>query len=188
MDLLMTSVDFEKNTLSEQEVEKLWEAFKVFDEDGSGAISSEELGQVMRSLGQSPNDTELRDMIKEVDVDLSGSIDFEEFKALMVSRQGDRKSRLKLAFSVFDENGSGQITADEMHAVMRQFGLTDEELDEIIKEVDHDGDASIDFEEFCKLVPSETTTGYKDSPISVSSSLETTATSNSTTVETDNTT
>jgi Ca2+-binding EF-hand superfamily protein len=188
VDLLMISVDFEKTTLSEQEVEKLWEAFKVFDEDGSGAISAEELGQIMRSLGQSPNDTELRDMIKEVDVDLSGSIDFEEFKALMVSRQGDRKSRLKLAFSVFDENGSGQITADEMHAVMRQFGLTDEELDEIVKEVDHDGDASIDFEEFCKLVPdSETTTGYKDSPIAVSSSLETTATSNSTAVDTDNT-
>ncbi|BAZ22957.1 signal transduction protein [Kalymmatonema gypsitolerans NIES-4073] len=89
----MTSVNFEENALSEQEVEKLWEAFKVFDEDGSGAISAEELGQIMRSLGQSPNDTDLRDMIKEVDVDLSGSINFEEFKALMVSRQGDRRLR-----------------------------------------------------------------------------------------------
>ncbi|KYC35411.1 histidine kinase [Scytonema hofmannii PCC 7110] len=134
---------------------------------GSGAISTEELGQVMRSLGQSPSDTELRDTIKEVDVDLSGSIDFEEFKALMVSKQGDRNSRLKLAFSVFDENGSGEITTDEMHSVMSKFGLTDEELDEMVKEVDHDGDGSIDFEEFCKLMPdeSEVATGYKDSPI-----------------------
>ncbi|MBW4632277.1 MAG: EF-hand domain-containing protein [Iphinoe sp. HA4291-MV1] len=168
--------------LSEQQVEKLWEAFKVFDEDGSGAISTEELGQIMRSLGQSPSDTELRDMIKEVDVDLSGSIDFEEFKALMVSKQGDRNSRLKLAFSVFDENSSGEITADEMRTVMSKFGLTDEELDEMVKEVDHDGDASIDFKEFCQLMPdeSEITTGYQDSPIASASSLETTADLNDT--------
>jgi len=153
--------------MSEAEVEKLWEAFNVFDADSSGAISAEELGQVMRSLGQSPSDTELRDMIKEVDIDLSGTINLDEFKALMVSRQGDRQSRLKLAFSVFDQDGSGQITVNELHNVMSQFGLTDKELDEIIKEVDHDGDASIDFEEFCKLVPdeSETATGYQDSPI-----------------------
>jgi Ca2+-binding EF-hand superfamily protein len=169
----MTPVELEKTAMSEEEIEKVWEAFKVFDSDNSGAISTEELGQVMRSLGQSPNETELRDMIKEVDVDFSGTIDFEEFKALMIAQQGDRKSRLKLAFSVFDENGSGKITADEMRSVMSQFGLTDSELDEIIKEVDRDGDASIGFEEFCQLVPDEsaTTTGYTDSPIPSATSL-----------------
>ncbi len=165
-------LELEKKVMTEEEVTKLWEAFKVFDADGSGGISAEELGEVMRSLGQNPSKTELRDRIKEVDVDLSGTIDFEEFKTLMVSTQGDRKSRLKLAFSVFDEDGSGQITTNELHNVMSQFGLTDEELSEMIKEVDSDGDASIDFEEFMELVPeeSEITTGYKDSPISFTSS------------------
>ena len=152
-------------TLNDTEISKLWEAFKVFDEDGSGAISADELAKVMTSLGQSPGETELRDMIKEVDVDLSGTIDFEEFKALMVTTKGDRQSRLQLAFSVFDVDGSGQISADELRSVMSQFGLTDQELDDIIKEVDHDGDASIDFEEFCKLVPEESSTGYKDIPL-----------------------
>ncbi|MDF5723104.1 MAG: EF-hand domain-containing protein [Rhizonema sp. PD37] len=172
----MASVKFEQKVLSDREVEKLWEAFKVFDSDGSGVISAEELGQVMQSLGQSPNETDLRDMIKEVDVDFSGSIDFDEFKALMVATQGDRHSRLKLAFSVFDENGSGQITTNELQSVMSQFGLTEQELDEIIKEVDHDGDASIDFKEFCQLVPTEAeiATGYKDSPIPSVSSTQTT--------------
>jgi len=178
----MTSTELEKTAISDREVERLWEAFKVFDADGNNAISTEELGHVMRSLGQSPNDIELRDMIKEVDVDLSGTIDFEEFKALMVSKQGDRKSRLKLAFSVFDENNSGEITADEMRSVMSTFGLTDKELDEIVQEVDHDGDGSIDFQEFCQLIPEEqeTTTGYQDAPISPTNSLATTATSNDT--------
>ncbi len=170
----MTSTAPNNITMTEEEIQKLWEAFKVFDTDLSGSISAEELGQVMRSLGQSPNEIELRNMIKEVDIDLSGTIDFQEFKALMVSQQGDRTSRLKLAFSVFDEDNSGQITAQELRSVMSQFGLTDKELDEMLQEVDHDGDASIDFNEFCKLVPdeSEITTGYKDLPITPANSLK----------------
>ncbi|MEG4231495.1 EF-hand domain-containing protein [Microcoleus sp. Pol11C3] len=171
----MTSVELEKKAMTEEEEAKLWEAFQVFDADGSGAISSEELGQVMRSLGQSANETELREMIEEVDLDKSGSIDFEEFKILMMSQQGDRQSRLKKSFSVFDENGSGQITKNEMQDVMSEFGLTEPELDEIIEEADHDGNALIDFEEFCTLIPDEPeiTTADRDSPIPVVSTQTT---------------
>jgi len=181
-------MELEKTMIDEQEIEKLWQAFKALDADGNGAISTEELGEVMRSLGQNPTETGLRDLIKEIDVDLSGTIDFEEFKTLMVAKVGDRQSRLKLAFSAFDEDGSGEITAVELRTVMSQFGLTDAELKEMLQEVDHDGDASIDFNEFCQLVPeeSESQTGYKDSPISVDSSLKTVATSNETAATSNN--
>jgi Ca2+-binding EF-hand superfamily protein len=141
------------STLSEADVEKLWKAFSVFDTNKSGAVSAEELGAVMHSLGQNPGPAELRGLLEEVDLDRSGSIDFDEFKTLMISRRGDRQSRLKLAFSVFDKDGSGHITAGEMTSVMSQVGLTKAELDEMIKEVDEDGDGSIDFAEFCKLAP-----------------------------------
>jgi Ca2+-binding EF-hand superfamily protein len=165
-EMLMTSVQ-----LSEEEVQELWEAFKEFDADNSGVISPQELGEVMRSLGQNPNEASLHEMIKEVDVDGSGGIDFEEFKTLLIAKQGNRKSRLKMAFSVFDEDNNGQITAQELQGVMSQFGLTDKELDEIVQEVDVDGDASIDFEEFCKLMQSQDQVSYKDLPIAPSCSL-----------------
>ena len=45
------------------------EAFSLFDKDGDGCITSRELGTVMRSLGQNPTETELQDMINEVDSD-----------------------------------------------------------------------------------------------------------------------
>lgn len=162
-------MELEKTVIGEQEIEKLWQAFKVLDADGNGAISAEELGVIIRSLGQNLTEKGLRELIGEIDVDSSGTINFEEFKTLMVAKVGDRQSRLKLAFSAFDEDDSGEITAAELRTVMSNFGLTDAELNEMLQEVDHDGDGSINFNEFCQLVPdeSESKTGYKDSPIAL---------------------
>ena len=45
------------------------EAFSLFDKDGDGTITTKELGTVMRSLGQNPTESELQDMVNEVDID-----------------------------------------------------------------------------------------------------------------------
>ncbi len=39
----------------------------MFDEDGDGTITTQELGTVMKNLGQNPSQAELRSMISEVD-------------------------------------------------------------------------------------------------------------------------
>lgn len=45
------------------------EAFRLFDKDGDGSITKDELGRVMRSLGQFARGEELQEMLKEVDSD-----------------------------------------------------------------------------------------------------------------------
>ena len=48
----------------------------MFDQDGDGAITFDELETVMRSLGQCPTRQEIKDMIQEVDIDGKNSIKY----------------------------------------------------------------------------------------------------------------
>lgn len=52
------------------------ESHDVKTDSFSGQITTKELGTVMRSLGQNPSESELQDMINEVDADNNGTIDF----------------------------------------------------------------------------------------------------------------
>ena len=67
--------------LSETQIAEFREAFGLFDKDGDGHVTKEELKVVMESLGQKPSDEDLVQMISEVDDDNSGEIEFEEVRA-----------------------------------------------------------------------------------------------------------
>ncbi|XP_010505874.1 PREDICTED: calmodulin-2/4 [Camelina sativa] len=142
--------------LTEDQLVECKEIFSSIDKDGDGCITTKELGTVMRSLGQNPTEAELQDMINEVDADGNGTIDFPEFLNLMARKMKDTDSEeeLKEAFRVFDKDQNGFISAAELRHVMTNLGekLTDEEVDEMIKEADVDGDGQINYEEFVKVM------------------------------------
>ena len=58
------------------------------------------------------------------------------------------QDEIREAFKVFDKDGNGYISASELRHVMTNLGekLTDEEVDEMIKEADVDGDGKVNYE------------------------------------------
>uniref|UniRef100_A0A7M4FAX3 Calmodulin 2 n=1 Tax=Crocodylus porosus TaxID=8502 RepID=A0A7M4FAX3_CROPO len=144
--------------LTEEQIAEFKEAFSLFDKDGDGTITTKELGTVMRSLGQNPTEAELQDMINEVDADGNGTIDFPEFLTMMARKMKDTDSEeeIREAFRVFDKDGNGYISAAELRHVMTNLGekLTDEEVDEMIREADIDGDGQVNYEGklYCKNI------------------------------------
>ncbi|KAH8062499.1 Ca2-binding protein [Aureococcus anophagefferens] len=131
--------------LTEEQIAEFKEAFSLFDKDGDGTITTKELGTVMRSLGQNPTEAELADMINEVDADGNGTIDFPEFLTMMARKMKDTDSEEEI------------LEAFKLRHIMTNLGekLTDEEVDEMLREADIDGDGQINYEEFVKMMMSK---------------------------------
>ena len=146
------------NSDSDSTEEEIREAFSLFDKDGDGIITTNGLGTVLRSLGQNPTEAELKDMIKEADTTSSGTLDFQEFRTMMKKKNTctSTKSQIREAFRVFDKDGNGLISPAELKQTITEMGdeCTDEEVEEMIKEADTDGDGQVNFEEFQTMMTS----------------------------------
>ena len=57
--------------------EEIKEAFRVFDKDGNGFISKDELKHVMQSLGENLTSEEVEEMIREADIDGDGQVNYD---------------------------------------------------------------------------------------------------------------
>ena len=64
-------------------VKEMEYVFENFDANSDGVITTNDLGVIMRSLGENPSEEELKEMIREADPDGSGSVEFDEFTTLM---------------------------------------------------------------------------------------------------------
>ncbi|KAK0414201.1 hypothetical protein QR680_007199 [Steinernema hermaphroditum] len=146
-------------SLSPEEIDEFKEAFLMFDKDGNGTMSIKELGVAMRCLGQNPTESEIQDIVNEVDIDGNGQIEFPEFCVMMKRMMKETDSEMiREAFRVFDKDGNGHITAQEFRYFMIHMGMqfSEEEVDEMIREVDADGDGEIDYEEFVRMMSNST--------------------------------
>lgn len=129
----------------------------MFDRDNDGMITATELHNIMKSLGEDPTESEVQEMIYEVDQEGKGAINFEEFAVMMARKSEmphDEDEDIKAAFIVFDKDHDGFVTVDEMNEVLSKFDLSTpiDEIRDMIKSVDDDGDGMLSFDEFSNLM------------------------------------
>ncbi|XP_070704197.1 calcium-binding protein 5b [Pempheris klunzingeri] len=148
-------------TLTNDEIEELREAFVEFDKDKDGFITCKDLGNLMRTMGYMPTEMELIELSQNINMNLGGRVDFDDFVELMTPKLLAETAgmiglkELKEAFREFDIDGDGAITSDELrHAMMKLLGehASPKEIDQVVREADNNGDGTVDFEEFVKMM------------------------------------
>nr|XP_005007274.1 calcium-binding protein 1 isoform X2 [Cavia porcellus] len=148
-------------SLRPEEIEELREAFREFDKDKDGYINCRDLGNCMRTMGYMPTEMELIELSQQINMNLGGHVDFDDFVELMgpklLAETADMigVKELRDAFREFDTNGDGEISTSELREAMRkllghQVGHRD--IEEIIRDVDLNGDGRVDFEEFVRMM------------------------------------
>jgi calmodulin len=55
----------------------LKQAFRLFDKEGNGVVTTQEIGSVLRNLGLFPTEQELQQMLKDIDIDGDGTFSFD---------------------------------------------------------------------------------------------------------------
>lgn len=147
--------------ISEEQLLVIKEAFNYYDTQKQGVIPTAKLGEVMRNLGHNLRKDQLKELIDAVDRDGSGTIDFDEFLPLMAEKLKDKEDEkfYKNLFRILDKKNRGYILVDDLRYILRGLAsavdLTDDDIEDMITEVDEDGNGEVSFDEFYKLMTSE---------------------------------
>ena len=142
--------------IPESKLQEFREAFELYDKDKDGSITLKELSQVLKSINADFSQNQMESVISEADTTGTGKLNLDDFISLMASkyRETDTDEEVINAFRVFDKEGTGVISANELKHIMTTLGdkLTDEEVDEMIREADINGDGSIYYEDFVRTM------------------------------------
>ena len=137
---------FIASRLSEEEVKKLKENFQKIDTNGDGMLSLEEVKKaISHNKGISLSNVE--QIFKSIDTDNSGNIDYTEFIAASLDKNIYlQENKLYEAFKLFDVDGSGKISKDEIAYILGTEKKS-KEIEKLFKKYDTNNDGEIDFKE-----------------------------------------
>merc|ERR1712136_363004 len=140
------------DTLTEENLSEVRDMFKRVDKNDDGVISFDELRTVLETIFKHLPSHRIDKMVTDADKDKDGQISYEEFYRVL--KRKSKKNKLLKAFKTFDTNGDGKISLEELMEVLKHTGgeLPEQQLKEMIKEVDKDGDGYLNYTEFLNVM------------------------------------
>ncbi|KAK9379491.1 uncharacterized protein V2V93DRAFT_373934 [Kockiozyma suomiensis] len=129
-------------------------AFALFDKRGTGKVSIQALGDLLRACGQNPTLAE----IDELEESVGGDFDFETFLQVLNRPDGFRPAGepedYVRGFQVFDKDKSGLIGVGELRYILTSLGekLSNDEVDELLKNVSVTKDGNVNYTDFVRMI------------------------------------
>lgn len=142
-----------RKNLDADTVGKLKEVFDVFDYDGSGNVSTEELVNTIRALNLEAQASQVLAIVNNSghvgDIDFSAFLDIFGFGG-----DSNSEATLQTVFEAFDSTGQGAFGPEEFEKLAASVGehFSSAEVDQMIDFADKDRDGLINFEEFTNIV------------------------------------
>ncbi|CEG68197.1 hypothetical protein G6F70_002369 [Rhizopus microsporus] len=128
------------------------DAFSIMDTNSDGLVDMNDLKITFERLGQPATEEEIKEMLG----DATTPINFTVFLTLMADKLADIDSEnvLLKAFSAFDDDRDGKISADYLRECMMTMGdrFTNEEVDIMFKGSVIDEDGNFNYRDFVRIL------------------------------------
>eukprot|EP00441_Pelagodinium_beii_P040572 CAMPEP_0197647628 /NCGR_PEP_ID=MMETSP1338-20131121/25975_1 /TAXON_ID=43686 ORGANISM="Pelagodinium beii, Strain RCC1491" /NCGR_SAMPLE_ID=MMETSP1338 /ASSEMBLY_ACC=CAM_ASM_000754 /LENGTH=171 /DNA_ID=CAMNT_0043221471 /DNA_START=71 /DNA_END=586 /DNA_ORIENTATION=- len=136
----------------DSEIKEFCWSFALYDVMEDGIITTKQVPEALKWLGEEPLDRNLVTVLNEIDPHAKGIIDFQRFVRLMskFDREIITEDELVDAFKIFDKDKSGTIDAIELQEVLIKLGfdITALESEEMIRAADDDNSGECGYGEF----------------------------------------
>ena len=142
------------DNISENKIKEYKSVFDLNDNNKDGNVTLDELANILKAINISSSDEEIKEIIMELKLEGNDEINFENFVSIVNRRDKDvdNEEEVIKAFKFFDKEGNGLININELKNIMLSVGknISEEELNDMLKEADIDMDGYINYEEFIR--------------------------------------
>ncbi|CAD8141516.1 unnamed protein product [Paramecium pentaurelia] len=141
--------------MSNEEKDQLNQTFQSMDKNKDGQLSKEELIQAYTQVFNDELKAKhlVEEIFTQIDQNNSGKISYTEF--LVASAKQNTilsKTKIDQAFKMFDKDGNGQITKQELQDIMCGVDIDNTQWAQIIAQCDKNGDGIIQYDEFANML------------------------------------